>query len=100
MLSFWSGIGVTGGAHRLWAHRTYKAHWTIRTFLMLMFSIANQGTIYHWARDHRVHHAKSDTEADPHDITRGFFYAHMGWLLLKKAKAVKIAGKEIDCADL
>jgi fatty-acid desaturase len=24
MLSFWSGIGVTGGAHRLWAHRTYK----------------------------------------------------------------------------
>ena len=68
MVGFWSGIGVTGGAHRLWAHRSYKAHWTIRTFLMLMFSIANQGSIYHWARDHRVHHKNSETDADPHNV--------------------------------
>ena len=68
LLSFWSGIGVTGGAHRLWAHRSYKAHWTVRTFLMLMFSIANEGSIYHWARDHRVHHKNSETDADPHNV--------------------------------
>jgi len=93
-------LGITAGAHRLWSHRSYSAHFPARALMMIFNSIANQSTIYHWARDHRVHHAKSDTEADPHDITRGFFYAHMGWLLLKKAKAVKIAGKEIDCADL
>ena len=72
MLLFWSGIGVTGGAHRLWAHRSYKAHWIIRTFLMLMFSIANEGSIYHWVRDHRVHHKNSETEADPHNVRNDY----------------------------
>jgi len=93
-------LGITAGAHRLWSHRSYSAHFPARVIMQVFNSIANQGTIYHWARDHRVHHAKSDTEADPHDITRGFFYAHMGWLLLKKAKAVKEAGKHVDCSDL
>ena len=93
-------LGITGGAHRLWAHRSYQAHFPARLIMMIANSIANQGTIYHWARDHRVHHAKSDTESDPHDITRGFFYSHMGWLLLKKRQAVKEAGKKIDCSDL
>ena len=93
-------LGITGGAHRLWSHRSYKAHFPARLVMMIANSVANQGTIYHWSRDHRVHHAKSDTEADPHDITRGFFYSHMGWLLLKKRQAVKEAGKKIDCSDL
>eukprot|EP01060_Flectonema_neradi_P011749 TRINITY_DN1874_c4_g1_i1.p1 TRINITY_DN1874_c4_g1~~TRINITY_DN1874_c4_g1_i1.p1 ORF type:complete len:610 (+),score=141.31 TRINITY_DN1874_c4_g1_i1:45-1874(+) len=93
-------LGITAGAHRLWAHRSYQAHFPARFVMMIANSIANQGTIYHWARDHRVHHAKSDTEADPHDITRGFFYSHMGWLMLKKRQAVKDAGKKIDCSDL
>ena len=73
-LLFWSGIGVTGGLHRLWAHRSYKAHWTLRTFLMLNTSIANQGTIYHWARDHRVHHKNSETDADPHNVSNKNVY--------------------------
>eukprot|EP01059_Diplonema_ambulator_P025031 TRINITY_DN42013_c0_g1_i1.p1 TRINITY_DN42013_c0_g1~~TRINITY_DN42013_c0_g1_i1.p1 ORF type:complete len:610 (+),score=242.26 TRINITY_DN42013_c0_g1_i1:81-1910(+) len=93
-------MGITAGAHRLWSHRSYKAHFPARLLMMVANSIANQGSIFHWARDHRVHHAKSDTEADPHDITRGFFYSHMGWLLLKKRQAVKEAGKQIDCSDL
>ena len=37
-----SGLGITGGAHRLWAHRSYKAHWLTRGFLMVCNSIANQ----------------------------------------------------------
>ncbi|KAJ9441621.1 Delta(9)-fatty-acid desaturase fat-7, partial [Diplonema papillatum] len=93
-------LGITGGAHRLWSHRSYQAHFPARLVMMLANSIANQGSIYHWSRDHRVHHAKSDTESDPHDITRGLFYSHMGWLLLKKRQAVKEAGKKIDCSDL
>lgn len=99
-LLFWSGIGVTGGLHRLWAHRSYKAHWTLRTFLMLNTSIANQGTIYHWARDHRVHHKNSETDADPHNASRGFFFAHVGWLLVRKDPRVIEAGKKLDMSDL
>ena len=65
---FWSAIGVTGGLHRLWSHRSYKAHWSIRSWLMFCTSLANQGTIYHWTRDHRVHHKNSETDADPHNV--------------------------------
>jgi fatty-acid desaturase len=55
-----SGLGITGGVHRLWAHRSYKATPALRMFLMLVNSIANQGSIWHWSRDHRVHHKYSE----------------------------------------
>ena len=55
-----SGLGITGGVHRLWAHRSYKATFLLRVYLMLSNSIANQGSIWHWARDHRVHHKHSE----------------------------------------
>ena len=55
-----TGNGITGGVHRLWAHRSYKASLPLRVWLMLCNSVANQGSIYHWARDHRVHHKHSD----------------------------------------
>lgn len=95
-----SGVGITGGVHRLWSHRSYKASFALRVYLMLANSIANQGSIWHWSRDHRVHHKHSETNADPHNATRGFFFAHMGWLLVKKHPAVVEAGKKLNFDDL
>merc|ERR1711920_1214764 len=95
-----SGFGITGGAHRLWAHRSYKANFAYRFVVMLANSIANQGTIYHWARDHRTHHFHSETVADPHDAIRGFWFAHLGWLYLKKDPRVAEAGRKVNCDDL
>mmetsp|Transcript_20099 Transcript_20099/g.30562 ORF Transcript_20099/g.30562 Transcript_20099/m.30562 type:complete len:327 (-) Transcript_20099:318-1298(-) len=95
-----SGIGITVGVHRLWSHRSYEASFLARVFLMLANSIANQGSIYHWVRDHRVHHKHSETTADPHNATRGFFFAHIGWLLVKKDPEVVKAGRELDFSDL
>lgn len=95
-----SGNGITGGVHRLWAHRSYKATFGLRVFLMLSNSIANQGSIWHWSRDHRVHHKHSETDADPHNSKRGFFFSHMGWLLVKKHPAVIEAGKSLNYDDL
>lgn len=40
-----SGVGVTGGAHRLWCHRSYKAKWPLRVLLALAHTIALQVTI-------------------------------------------------------
>jgi len=95
-----TGFGITGGVHRLWSHRSYKATFPLRVVLMLANSIANQGSIWHWARDHRVHHKHSETNADPHNATRGFFFAHMGWLLIKKHPAIIEAGKQLNFDDL
>eukprot|EP00560_Eucampia_antarctica_P008863 CAMPEP_0197822818 /NCGR_PEP_ID=MMETSP1437-20131217/93_1 /TAXON_ID=49252 ORGANISM="Eucampia antarctica, Strain CCMP1452" /NCGR_SAMPLE_ID=MMETSP1437 /ASSEMBLY_ACC=CAM_ASM_001096 /LENGTH=325 /DNA_ID=CAMNT_0043421635 /DNA_START=159 /DNA_END=1136 /DNA_ORIENTATION=- len=95
-----SGFGITVGVHRLWSHRSYEASFAARLFLMLCNSVANQGSIFHWSRDHRVHHKYSETNADPHNATRGFFFAHMGWLFVKKHPDVIKAGRELDFSDL
>lgn len=92
--------GITAGAHRLWAHRTYKAKLPLRIYLCIMQTIAFQNHIYEWVRDHRVHHKHTDTDADPHNATRGFFFSHIGWLMVKKHKEVFIKGKTIDLSDL
>lgn len=67
---------------------------------MLANSMANQGSIWHSARDHRVHHKHSETNADLHNATRGFFFAHIGWLILKKHKGIIEAGKKLNFDDL
>ena len=68
-----SVLGVTAGTHRLWSHRSYKAKWPMQVLLMLLQTMAGQNSIYTWSRDHRVHHKYAETNADPHNILRGFF---------------------------
>lgn len=77
------GFGITCGAHRLWSHRSYKASETFRWILMICNTIAFQGEIYYWVRDHRVHHKYSDTNADPHDYSKGFLVFTF-WLVMVK----------------
>lgn len=51
-------------------------------------------------RDHRVHHKFTDTDADPHNSKRGFFFSHMGWLCCRKHPDVTKFGSKIDMSDL
>ncbi|XP_013169713.1 PREDICTED: acyl-CoA Delta(11) desaturase-like [Papilio xuthus] len=95
-----SGYGITGGAHRLWTHKSYKATLPLKLFYLVCFAAAGQNTLYQWVRDHRVHHKYSDTEADPHNANRGLFFSHIGWLMMKKNSQVKQRGKEMDMSDL
>jgi len=92
--------GITAGAHRLWAHRSYKARLPLRIYLAFANALGFQNSIYEWSRDHRVHHKFSETDADPHNATRGFFFAHIGWLLTRKHPDVISKGKSVDMSDL
>ena len=85
ILCWWiSGMGITFGYHRLFAHRSFEANPIVQFIAMLCGSSALQNTILKWSSDHRLHHKKLDTEEDPYSITKGFFHAHIGWVLEDK----------------
>uniref|UniRef100_A0A1B0CZP5 Fatty acid desaturase domain-containing protein n=1 Tax=Phlebotomus papatasi TaxID=29031 RepID=A0A1B0CZP5_PHLPP len=94
------GIGITMGAHRLFTHRSFKAKPPLRRILMILFVLNGQNPLWEWARDHRQHHKYSDTDADPHNASRGFFFSHVGWLMSKKHPKVIELGKGIDMSDI
>ncbi|KAJ2160297.1 stearoyl-CoA 9-desaturase [Coemansia sp. RSA 552] len=79
-----SGLGITAGYHRLWSHTAYSASYPLQVFLALAGAAAVQGSIFWWARDHRVHHRYTDTPRDPYDALQGFWHCHIGWMLVKK----------------
>ncbi|VEN33645.1 unnamed protein product [Callosobruchus maculatus] len=95
-----SGFGITAGAHRLWTHRAYKAKLPLQAILLVCYSVAGQNSLLEWVRDHRVHHKFSETDADPHNAKRGFFFSHVGWLMMKKHPEVIRQGRKIDCSDI
>ena len=82
MLLYACGLSITGGYHRLWAHRAYQAHWSLKIFYLLFGAMAFQNSVLVWASTHRIHHANvDDVDHDPYSINRGLWYAHIGWML-------------------
>jgi stearoyl-CoA desaturase (delta-9 desaturase) len=73
------GIGM--GYHRLLTHGGFKAPKFIEYFLTLCGTLALQAGALNWVTSHRIHHAFTETEKDPHSPRDGTFWAHIGWLL-------------------
>jgi len=81
-----TGLSITAGYHRLFAHRAYSTHRFVRLFFLIFGAAACQNAVLKWASDHRRHHSYVDTGKDPYNIRFGFFYAHMGWIFYKTPK--------------
>jgi sn-1 stearoyl-lipid 9-desaturase len=76
-------IGINLCFHRLLTHRGFACPlWLERTFAILAVCSMQDSPI-HWAAVHRRHHQFADDKQDPHSPLAGFFWAHMGWLLVK-----------------
>lgn len=80
-----TGLSITVGYHRLFSHRTFEARGWVRALFLFFGAGAVQNSALTWSADHRNHHAFTDTDRDPYNILRGFFYAHMGWVMLRTA---------------
>ncbi|KAI0360555.1 delta 9-fatty acid desaturase protein [Trametes cingulata] len=93
---FFTGLGITAGYHRLWAHRSYNASKPLQYFLAFAGSGAVEGSIKWWARGHRAHHRYTDTPLDPYNAHEGFWYSHVGWMLVKPRRRPGVA----DVSDL
>ncbi|KAJ3363973.1 hypothetical protein GGF32_003071 [Allomyces javanicus] len=92
--------GVTAGYHRLWAHRAYSAAWPYRLWMALAGAGSIQGSIRWWARGHRAHHRFTDTDKDPYSAQRGLLWSHFLWMLFNPDRAVRVAQRQVDMADL
>lgn len=80
----WTGLSITAGYHRLWAHKSYEAHPIVKYFLLLGATLAVQSSAFDWCSGHRVHHRHVDDEYDdPYSAKRGFWFSHMDWMLHK-----------------
>ncbi|MDQ6764658.1 MAG: fatty acid desaturase [Verrucomicrobiota bacterium] len=78
-----SGFSISLGYHRLFSHIAFQASWPVRLFTLIFGAAAFENSVIMWSSEHRRHHKHVDHDEDPYDISKGFFYAHIGWLLFK-----------------
>ena len=78
-----SGLSITLGYHRLFAHMAFQARWPVRLVTLIFGATAFENCALAWVSDHRRHHKHVDHDDDPYDISKGFWHAHIGWILFK-----------------
>lgn len=78
-----TGMSITLGYHRLFSHLSFRAKWPIRLATLVFGACAFENSALNWVSDHRRHHKHTDHDEDPYDISKGFFWAHIGWILFK-----------------
>lgn len=90
VMTFAIGTAISGGYHRLFSHRAYRATWPVRILFLCLGAAAFENSALKWASDHRTHHQHVDTERDPYSIGRGFWSAHWTWVM--EAQALPLTG--------
>ncbi len=75
-------FGITAGYHRYFSHRSYRTSRAFQFVLALLGTLPLQKGVLWWASHHRQHHRESDRDGDVHSpVRRGFWWAHMGWIV-------------------
>src|SRR5215208_5841698 len=79
-------LGIGMGYHRLLTHRGYKVPKLVEYFLTTCGTLSLEGGPIEWVTTHRIHHAHTDRQGDPHTPRDGGWWAHVGWILLGTAQ--------------
>ena len=80
---FWLtlGWGIAIGYHRLLTHRSFLVPKWFEYSLAILGSMALQRGVINWVTTHRIHHAFTETNKDPHSPIGGLLWAHIGWMI-------------------
>ncbi len=92
------GVGI--GYHRLLTHRGFSAPKWLEYILSVFGTLALQSGPLTWVTTHRLHHAFTETEKDPHSPRDGTYWAHMGWIFRGTAQNQSWATMERYCPDI
>jgi stearoyl-CoA desaturase (delta-9 desaturase) len=77
------GLSICAGYHRYFAHKSYECSRSMQIFFAVFGAMAMQNSILRWSSGHRMHHAHVDSDWDPYNIRRGFWWAHILWIFHK-----------------
>ncbi len=102
VLMWWiaGSLGIGIGYHRLLTHRGFKTSKFIEYFLTLCGTLALQGGPIGWVATHRVHHANTEQDGDPHSPREGFWWSHMGWIVNGQSTHSEVASMVRYVPDL
>jgi len=78
-----TGLGITVGYHRLFSHRSFTCKTWVKLYFLITGGWAMENSALKWCSDHIRHHAKTDTDEDPYNAKRGFWYSHVVWIFKK-----------------
>jgi fatty-acid desaturase len=76
-------LGINVGYHRLLTHRGFTCPLWLEHALAVLGACSMQDSPSFWVAAHRRHHQFADQDGDPHTPLAGFFWAHVGWMLVK-----------------
>jgi len=94
-----TGLSITVGYHRLFSHLSFQAGWPVKFLTLVFGAAAFENSALCWAADHRRHHKFVDHDEDPYDISKGFFHAHIGWVLFNAMPPTSFEGVKDLQAD-
>lgn len=61
-----SAFAISAGYHRYFTHKSFNAPIWYEYAVLILGPLSGSGHVLGWAGVHRMHHAYSDTEHDPH----------------------------------
>ena len=92
--------GVGMGYHRLLTHRGFVAPKWLEYFMSVCGTLALQSGPLTWVTTHRLHHAFTETDKDPHSPRHGTYWAHIGWIFRGTAQNQSWATMVRYCPDI
>lgn len=75
------GLGITLGFHRTLTHRSLRLRRPVEILTAVLGTLAFQGSPIEWVATHRIHHANSDRDGDPHSARKSLSWAHLRWIV-------------------
>lgn len=76
-----ASAGICLGYHRYLTHRSLELPKWLGYTLVFIGTLAVENGPIKWVGQHRMHHAGSDNDRDPHNAKKSFWWAHYQWML-------------------
>ncbi len=93
-------LGIGLAYHRLLTHRGFKTPKWVEYILTFFATLALQSGPLAWVTTHRIHHAFTETENDPHSPRDGTYWSHIGWIFKGEAQNHDMATHQRYSPDL